>query len=245
MKRIILLFTVLVLILSSCVSSVDETGRAMLRITNGAGAAEYFGSWIDILKYKVFWVYAITFTLIRPGQGYSRIIHIILCVALYVSFHWDYDPARAIIIPYFVCMPLLYIPIIKNSIIDQILLWSIILSLLFLAYEAWIYEGFFSWIIDMFVWCAVAYGGAFLLIGLRHERCPSCGHYALSWKGQTKQYNMLYTHFNKFTQDCTDISEHIPNTAQYNIFDKTCLIVNPHVPYSFILYLNQYNNKYA
>lgn len=223
MKRIILLLTVLVLILSSCESSVNETGRAMLRITNGAGAAEYFGSWIDILKYKVFWVYAITFTLIRPGQGYSRIIHIILCVALYISFHWDYDPLRAFILPYFICMPLLYIPIINNKIIMGVFTFCFVGSLLFLAYKAWIYEGFISWVFDMFVWGVVGfYAGSFPLGLLIIDRCPHCGHYALSWKGRTSQYNNMYAHFSKFTQECTDISESIPKEVNINSRDKTC-----------------------
>ena len=188
------------------VSCSDSNELEYLRQVNGTGAAEYFGPWVSILKDYLFWPYVVIPFILLSRQGTLAFLgHLALAIMFYISFHFDFDPMRAFLLPYFVGMTLLFIPSVKKDFIITIIVFGTIASLLFLCYKAWIYESFFSWLFDMAVWGVAAYIGFMAFIAITNSRCPHCGHFALSKRGRTKRYDDAIEHFRYLDADGSDI----------------------------------------
>ena len=204
MKKVLLFLCALVLF-AGCSTSYE---LEYLRQINGAGAAEYFGPWVSILKDYLIWPYIVIPFILFLRQGFFTIIgHIGLATMFLVSFQFDYDPMRAFLLPYFVGMTLLFIPSIKKDAIITIMVLGTTASLLFLCYKAWAYEGFFSWLVDITVWGFCAYIGFIAFIFMTYRRCPHCGHFALSKRGRTKRYDDAIEHFRYLDVDGSDIKD--------------------------------------
>ncbi len=204
MRRILLLI-IMCLILSSCTNSTELD---YLRMTNGSGAAEYFGPWINFFRDYLFWIYAIVFILPTINRGGLSIIeHLFITVAMYITFAWDFAPARAFIIPYYVCMPLLYIPFINNKYISYLSIGGTAIAMLFLCYKAWLYEGFFYWLIHIAGWGFSAYCCLIAFVMHQEGRCPNCGHFCLTMRGVTPKYKGAVEHFRNLDPEGRDIRE--------------------------------------
>lgn len=193
------------LIITGCTNSTE---LEYLRQVNGTGAAEYFGPWINFIKDYLFWPYAIVFAILSSRyDSLPRFAHIALSIAFFISFHWDFDPLRAFIIPYYLCMPLVYVPYIKNENLTILSIGGTTVAMLFLCYKAWGYEGFFNWLIDMVAWIICAYGGLLAFMVYMDERCPKCGHFCLSMRGATPKYKGAIEHFRNLDSEGFDIRE--------------------------------------
>ena len=192
-------------VMSSCTNSTELD---YLRMVNGTGAAEYFGSWINFIKDYLFWPYAIVFAILSSRyDSLSRLAHILLSIAFFISFHWDFDPLRAFILPYYIYMPLVYVPYVKNDHLFFLSIGGTAVVMLFLCYKAWVYEGFFNWLIDMVAWIMCAYGGLIAFMVYMDDRCPKCGHFSLSMRGVTPKYKGAVEHFRKLDAYGSDIKE--------------------------------------
>lgn len=173
----------------------------------GTGAAAYFGSWMYYVKNYLFWIYAILFGILALTRNDGSIWrHLILTAILYWTFYWDFAPARAFVIPYYIYMPLLYLPFIKNSIINSIIIFGTIAAMIWIGYNDWLYEGLFSWIIDIAGWGLMAVICLVIAVSETDKRCPHCGHFALSWYGNTPRYLNAVEHFRYLNADGSDNS---------------------------------------
>lgn len=192
-----------------------------LRQTNGDGAALYLGSWVNDIYYHLFWIYAIVFGILSLFRG-GFFYHLVLTAILYITFTWDFAPARAFIISYYVATPLLYIPPVKNNFIYFVIVTGAILAMVILGYRAWNYEGLFAWVFDMAVWGGSAFVCGFLMSMDLMGRCEDCGHFSLSWRGNTKRYELAENHFRRLSSEGYEIDETIPEEGKISLDKKRC-----------------------
>lgn len=219
MKKMLLLLCICLLVCSCENSSELE----YLRQVNGTGAAEYFGPWVSIFKDYLFWPYAIIFGLLLSRQGLFPLIgHWGITILLFLSYKIDFDPMRAFMLPYYFCMPLLFIPPIKTDKIIGVIVIGAIASLLFLCYKAWVYESFFSWIIDMAGWGIGAYLGFIGFMFITYGRCDHCGHFGLSRMGRTKRFDDAVDHFRFLNADGSDLKDMPDNGEVKNPQEVRC-----------------------
>lgn len=192
-----------------------------LRQTNGDGAALYLGSWVNSIYDNLFWLYAIVFGILALARG-GFLYHLILTAILYVTFTWDFAPARAFIISYYVATPLLYIPPVKNIAIFWCVIIGALLSMAILGYRAWSYEGLIAWIFDMAIWGVSAiFSSSIMALDMEH-RCANCGHFSLSWRGNTKRYELAEEHFRRMSPEGYEIDELMPEEGKISLDKKRC-----------------------
>jgi hypothetical protein len=101
---------------------------------------------------------------------------------------------------------MIYIPFFKNDHIMSVSIGGTAIVLLFLCYKAWVYEGLFSWLLDMVGWGFSAYCCIIALTMYQEGRCPNCGHFSLSMRGVTKRYRNAEAHFRFLSSDGTEVS---------------------------------------
>lgn len=174
-----------------------------LQQQNGAGIAEYFGSWVTVFSRYFYWIYAVVFfyfALIIRGVN-AFISHVAFTIIFAVTFLWDQAPGRAYVFSYYICMPLLYIPFISNTVIRWLHIGGSFASLLFLAVKAWHYEGVIPWVFDVSIWGVVAILCMILFEFFLDERCPHCGYFAVSPKGMTQRYNNIAAHYSRINSN--------------------------------------------
>ena len=221
MKKVVLLLAVCLFAIV-VVGCSDSSELEHLRQTNGTGSAEYYGPWVSVFKNYLFWPYAIIFGILFLGRDWLVWgCHFVITIAFFISFHWDLDPLRTLLIPYYICMPMLFIPPIKNDWIFKILLVGCLAAFAFLFYKAWCYEGFFTWLFHMVVWGVCGYGGAIVFYMQLEGRCPHCGYYALSWRGRTKRYAEAVNHFRYLNANGSDM-DNLVEDEEVNHEKKRC-----------------------
>ena len=167
--------------------------------------ADFFGEWIYIISDYLFWIYAIVFGLLAYGRRKESLKrHVVITFAIYASFQWTSCPACACIIPYYIGLPLMYIPNIKNRYIDKCFWGGTILVWIYLCFMDWQKEGFVSWIVQIGVWGVVGLLFAFFMTIDLEGRCPYCGHFALSNIGETDRFQNAVSHFKVLDEKGSD-----------------------------------------
>lgn len=201
----------------------NEIEYQELKQVNGTGAALYFGNWVNLIYEYLFWPYAIIFALLSIGRGKGAFWnHVILTVILYITFNWDFAPARAFIASYYLCTPLLYIPPVRNSLIFIVAILGAIISMAILGYKEWLYVGLFEWIFDIACWSiATIITGIIFLSDLR-ERCPNCGRFALSWRGRTDRFDKAVEHFKYLKPDGSDADDIVKDPEKITLNHTRC-----------------------
>ena len=173
---------------------------------SNCAAAVYLGKWVYVVKYLLFWIYAVLFGLLCIGRRDGSIWrHLILTAIIYLTLHWDWAPAAAFLITYYIYTPLLYVPFIKNGIINTFTIICTLATLGFLGWQAWQCEGFFPWVGDMAIWGFSAIVCLTYALNDTNDRCPHCGHLALSRLGNTERYENTWQHFLALEQDGSDL----------------------------------------
>ena len=186
-----------------------------LKVINGEGAALYFGNWVNLIYEYLFWIYAVIFAILSICRSRSAFWHhVIMTVILYVTFTWDFAPARAFIASYYVCTPLLYIPIVKNSLISLIAILGAVVSMAILGYREWIYVGLFEWIFDIVCWSIAAIIIGVIFLDDLKERCPNCGRFAMSWRGGTARFEKAEEHFKYLNPDGSDVDDMVEESKE-------------------------------
>lgn len=188
----------IILLLSSCVFFVScSTSEECHYSEQGVSvAADFFGYWIYFISDYLFWIYAIAFGLLAYGRKKEALKrHIVITVAIYASFQWTSCPACACIIPYYIGLPLMYVPNVNNKYLDKFFWGGTVLVWLYLSIMNWQREEFTSWIIQIGVWGIVGAIFAFFMSIDLNERCPYCGHFALSNIGETDRFQNVVRHF--------------------------------------------------
>ncbi len=174
-------------------------------------AAGFFGHWVYLLSDYFFWIYAVLFGLLAYGRKKEALKrHVVITLAIYASFQWTSCPACACIIPYYVGMPLMYIPNFKSKFLDSFFGGGTVLAWIYLCFMDWQQENFSSWIMQIGVWGVVGFIFAFFLSIDLNERCPHCGHFSLSDIGETDRYQNAAKHFNVLDENGAD---------QFNVID--------------------------
>ena len=132
------------LLLMGCEASADLT---YLRYIGEAGVGKYYSDWIFLIGSYLFWIYAVVFGILACGRNQDAFIrHVVFTLAMYVTFHWSVAPATACILPYYIGMPLMYVPQIKSYWLEKGVFWTgTIVSWLYLCYMDWLYEKFSLW----------------------------------------------------------------------------------------------------
>jgi hypothetical protein len=204
-------------VIDSYFNNLDrQRGRGMGQI----GLERYLGSWVYFFSNYLFWIYAVLFGWLAVGRGTSAFTrHAFYTVVLYFTFKIELAPASAFAIPYYICTPMLYIPIIRNRLISPLMTFGTIASMILLGFGLWEYQNFFPWAGYMICWAVVGYIGCLLFHSDLLERCLYCGHFAVSWKGRTNRYEKALMHFNTLKEDGSDI-EGIGDTAFNTIIYK-------------------------
>ena len=178
-----------------------------MKLSNGTGASLYFGSWVNLIYTHLFWIYAILFGILSLFRGQTHFWrHVILTAIMYFTFEWDFAPARAFIISYYLCTPLLYIPLFKNNVILFLSWAGTLISLLFLAYRTWPYLGLLEWAFYLFLWGAIAFVTAFIFMDDLTYRCVNCGRFSLGWRGRTERFEKAIDHYMFLLPDGSDSS---------------------------------------
>lgn len=191
------------MLLMGCEVSAD---LMYLRYIGEAGVGKYYSDWIFWIGSYLFWIYAIVFGILACGRNRDAFIrHIVFTLAIYVTFQWSVAPVTACILPYYIGMPLIYVPQIKSHWIEKGIFWTgTIISWLYLCYMDWLYENFSLWIADSIVWgVSAVFFVIFISLDL-NDRCPHCGYFALSWKGRSNRYNKALKHFYILSNDGSD-----------------------------------------
>jgi len=117
------------------------------------------------------------------------------------------------------------IPLIQNRLRPHesgVIVIGAIASLLFLCYKAWVYESFFSWIIDMAGWGIGAYLGFIGFMFITYGRCDHCGHFGLSRMGRTKRFDDAVDHFRFLNADGSDLKDMPDNGEVKNPQEVRC-----------------------
>lgn len=193
-----------------------QRGRGMTQL----GLERYLGSWVYYFSNILFWIYAILFGWLAIGRGTSAFTrHIFYTVVIYFTFRFELAPACAFAIPYYICTPMLYIPLIRNRFISSLMTFGIVISMILLGFGLWEYQRFFPWLGYMFCWVTIGYIGCIMFRSDLFERCPYCGRFAVSWKGRTVRFDKAITHFYNLNDDGTDMAG-ISDTAFKTIIYK-------------------------
>lgn len=168
-------------------------------------AADFFGEWIYIIPDYLFWIYAVVFGLLAYGRGKEALKHhIVITLAIYASFQWTLCLACACFIPYYIGVPLMYIPNIKNRYIDYLFWGGTVLVWIYLCFMDWPKERFVSWVFQVGIWGVVGLLFAFFMTIDLEGRCPYCGHFALSNIGETDRFENAVSHFNVLDEKGAD-----------------------------------------
>lgn len=199
----------------------NEIEYQQLKLINGTGAGLYFGPWVNSIYENLFWLYAIVFGILALARG-GILYHLILTVILYLTFTWDVAPARAFIVSYYVATPLLYIPPVKNIVIFWCVAIGILVSMLILGYRAWNFEGLIAWVFDMVVWGISAIFCGFIMALDMEKRCADCGHFSLSWRCNTKRFELAEEHFRRLSPEGYEIDEAMPEEGKISLDKKRC-----------------------
>ena len=194
-----------------------------LQQANGKGAALYFGSWVNTIYQYLFIPYAVIFALLAYCRGKGALWHhVSLTIIFFITFNWDFGPGRAFIAPYYLLTPFLYIPVVRNGLISLVAILGTIISMAYLGYKDWLYVGLIEWIIDIAGWSFTAIVAGFIFLDDLSARCPSCGRFALSWRGRTPRYEQAIEHFKHLKADGSDIDDMVEDPTTINPRQTRC-----------------------